>query len=94
VLIGVSVLGLCLAWQIGGKIGIGDMQSLIYAVMAFAACAVAVATHHNWRTGFYLLLVWLLFKDLPRKFLGNNTALFLRRGFDTGGASLNWIAHT
>jgi hypothetical protein len=77
-LVGLSVfaLGLWLAWEIGGKIAAEDMQSIIYAVLGFAACAVAVAILRNWRSGFYLFLVWLLFEDLARKFLGNSTALF------------------
>ena len=77
-LIGFSlfVLGLWAAWQVGGKIVGEDMQSLLFATLGFAACAVAVAILRNWRFGLYLFLVWLLFEDLARKYLGNGTALF------------------
>jgi hypothetical protein len=74
--IGLFVLGLWAAWQIGGKIAGGDMQSLFFAALGLAACTVAVAILRNWRTGFYLFLVWLLFEDLVRKYLGNGTILF------------------
>jgi len=44
-LIGISmlVLGVWAAWQIGGKIAGGDVQSLLFATLGFAACAVAEA---------------------------------------------------
>ena len=85
-LIGISVLvlGLWAAWQIGGKIAGGDVQSLLFATMGFAACAVAVAILRNWRSGFYLFLVWLLFEDLARKYLGNGTALFFGKDLLVG----------
>jgi hypothetical protein len=76
--IGISlfVLTLWLAWEIGGKIAAEDFRSLEFAVMGIVACAVAVAILRNWRTGFYFFLVWMLFEDLPRKYLGNGTLLF------------------
>ena len=33
-------------------------------------------TLRDWRNGFYVFLVWLLFEDLVRKFLGNNLAIY------------------
>jgi hypothetical protein len=44
--------------------------------MIIAACVVAIVIFRSWRTGFYLFLVWMLFEDLPRKYLGNGTVLF------------------
>src|SRR5579863_10154185 len=77
-LIGMAVflLSLWLAWQLGGRIVNQDLRSLEFAAMAVAACVVAVVILRNWRSGFYLFLVWMLFEDLPRKYLGNNTVLF------------------
>jgi hypothetical protein len=85
-LIGASmlVLGLWAAWQIGGKIAGGDLESLLFATLGFGACAVAVAILRNWRSGFYLFLVWLLFEDLARKYLGNGTALFFGKDILVG----------
>jgi hypothetical protein len=74
--IGLFVLGLWTAWQVGGKIVAGDMRSIIYAVLIFGACAVVVAALRNWRTGFYLFFVWMMFEDLVRKFMGNSLELF------------------
>jgi len=73
---GLFALGLWAAWQIGGRIAGGDVRSLFFPALGLAACAVAVAILRNWRSGFYLFLVWLLFEDLVRKYLGNGTVLF------------------
>src|SRR5580700_10589130 len=71
-LIGFSlfVFGSWAAWQIGGRIAGGDVQSLLFVALGLAACVAAIAILRNWRSGFYLFLVWLLFEDLVRKYLG------------------------
>src|SRR5579863_4033150 len=74
--IGLFILGLWLAWQVAGEIAAENTRSIIFAVLGFAACAVVVTVLRNWRTGFYLFFVWLMFEDLVRKYMGNNTALF------------------
>jgi len=73
---GLFALGLWLAWEVGGKIVADDERSLIFGVMIFAGCVVAAVTLRNWRTGFYLFFVWMLFEDLFRKYMGNGLALF------------------
>lgn len=77
-LIGVCLfaVGLLLAWQVGSKIVSNDERSLIFGVSIFAGCVVAAMTLRNWRTGFYLFFVWMLFEDLFRKYMGNGLALF------------------
>jgi hypothetical protein len=74
--IGLFVLGLWLAWKIGGMIAVEDTQPIILAVLVAAGCAVAVTILRRWRTGFYLFFVWMMFEDLFRKFMGNGTELF------------------
>jgi len=77
-LIGITlfVLGLWVAYEVGGKIAINDFSPIIYVALLFAGILVAATALRNWRTGFYLFLVWLLFEDLVRKYMGNNLALF------------------
>lgn len=70
------LVGLWVAWQLGGKIVAGDLEGITFAALGFGACAVGFTILRNWRLGFYLFLVWLLFEDLARKYLGNNLALF------------------
>ena len=74
--IGLFVLGLLLAWQVSGKIIADDQRSLIFGIFIFAGCVVAVMILRNWRAGFYLFFVWMLFEDLFRKYMGNGLALF------------------
>lgn len=70
------VLGLWMAWEVGGKIATNDFQTIAFVALALAGCLIAATTLRNWRTGFYLFLAWLLFEDLVRKYMGNNLALF------------------
>jgi hypothetical protein len=74
--LGVFVLAIWLAWQLGGEIAANDMRSLEFAGAGLFAAAAAVAILRNWRTGFYLFLAWMLFEDLFRKYMGNGLALF------------------
>ena len=77
-LIGVAlfVAGIAAAWEAAGFVSEGDLRSLEFIALAFVVCAGVVATLRNWRTGFLLFFLMMLFEDLPRKYLGNVTALF------------------
>src|SRR5580704_15107736 len=77
-LVGVCVLvfGLLLACEVGWRLAEGDMKSIIFTALGFIGCAIVVTTLRNWRTGFYLFFVWMMFEDLVRKFNGNNLGLF------------------
>jgi hypothetical protein len=70
------VLGIVAAWGVGVRVADGDMHALAYVALGFAACGAIVATLRNWRTGFFLFFVWMMFEDLPRKYLGNQPVLF------------------
>lgn len=76
--IGIGLFGLAIwvAWESGGKIAAGDTLTLIYYALGFAGCVVAVTILRNWRTGFYLFFVWLMFEDFARKFMGNGLIFF------------------
>jgi hypothetical protein len=74
--LGLFSFALWLAWELGGKIAAEDMRSIAFITFGFAGCVVAVTILRNWRNGFYMFMVWLLFEDLVRKYLGNGTALF------------------
>jgi hypothetical protein len=76
---GVFVVGMWLAWQVGGKIAINDFGALEYGTLGVAAFYMAVTILRRWRTGFYMFLVWLLFEDLVRKYLGNNMVIYFAK---------------
>lgn len=73
ILFGIAML---LAYETAGYILAGDLRGLIYIGLVFVAAAFVVAILNNWRNGLYFFLVWLLFEDLARKFLGNNMAIY------------------
>jgi hypothetical protein len=80
-LIGVSLFAfsIWLAWEIGARIAAQDLRSIAYVGLVFVACAVGFTILRNWRLGFYFFLVWLLFEDSLRKFLGNNMAIYFAK---------------
>src|SRR5258708_27651924 len=57
----------------------GILRDTTYLLIPVAICAVVVIlfqTFKNWRTGVILFIVWMLFEDLARKYLGNNMAVY------------------
>jgi len=85
----VFVFGVFVAWQLGGKIVANDLNSIAFAAVAFVGFAIAIKILHDWRLGFYSFLIWLLFEDLVRKYLGNNMAIYFGKDVLVG---LTYIA--
>jgi hypothetical protein len=93
-LIGLSVfvLGIWVAWQVGGKIAGEDMRSVEFAALGLAGFWVAITILRKWRTGFYMFLVWLLFEDLVRKYLGNNMVIYFGKDVLVGLVYISFFA--
>jgi hypothetical protein len=72
----VLVLGIFIAWQLAQEITANDTRTLTFAAAGFLGVVAAVTILRNWRSGFYLFFVWMLFEDLFRKYMGNGLALF------------------
>jgi hypothetical protein len=53
-----------------------DMQGLAFVALGAIVSAAIIAMLNNWRNGLYLFLIWLLFEDFARKYLGNNMAIY------------------
>jgi hypothetical protein len=70
--------------MIGGWIAAENLLSVEFAVAGVIACAICVAIIQNWRSGFYAFLVWMLFEDLIRKFLGNNMWIYFAKDMIVG----------
>ncbi len=70
-----AVVG-CLIWQIGVAIANGAIQNALLLGAGLAILAAAGNIFTNWRSGIYLLLVWLLFEDLVRKYMGNSMYVY------------------
>src|ERR1700683_1527578 len=84
--IGLSVflLAIWLAWQLGGEIAANNIRPVAFAAAGIIGVIVAVAILRNWRTGVYLFLIWMLFEDLFRKYMGNGPALFFGKDILAG----------
>ena len=65
-----------LGWALSTWIISGSSQMLVMGAMAVAIVMIVVRALHDWRAGLYLFILWLLFEDLARKYMGNNTILF------------------
>ena len=63
-------------WGLSNWIVTGSTDTLIIGAMAIALVMIVVTTLNNWRIGILLFILWLLFEDLARKFLGNGWILF------------------
>src|SRR5215469_913730 len=73
---GFFVLGILAAYLLSGYIVSERINELEFVGVVAAACILLVIILNNWRRGLKILLVWLLFEDLVRKYLGNNMALY------------------
>lgn len=88
----VLVLGVWVAWQIGGKIAGDDLRSIEFAALGLAGLWVGVTILRRWRTGFYMFMVWVLFEDLVRKYLGNNMLIYFAKDALVGLVYLSFFA--
>ena len=70
---------LCLAFVVAQLVLEGDVSTLVMAGLVFVGLAIVVAILNDWRRGVYLLLGWIVFEDLFRKYLGNNMAVFFAK---------------
>jgi hypothetical protein len=70
---------LLLAYEAAQLVLEGDVSTLVMSGMLFVGLAIVVTILNDWRRGLYLLLAWILFEDLFRKYLGNNMAIFFTK---------------
>src|ERR1700690_738344 len=77
--VGIFIFGLFMAWELGGKIVDNDVSWIAFVALACIVLFVAIKILRNWRLGFYSFLIWLLFEDLVRKYLGNNMAIYFAK---------------
>jgi hypothetical protein len=81
VVLGFVALFALAAYKAAGFVLAADMTGLALAAIAVAVCALVVAILNDWRKGLYLFLIWLLFEDFARKYLGNNMAIYFAKDF-------------
>src|ERR1700730_946629 len=64
---------------LAGWIIAGTNKNLILAGLAIGLLTITIRILNNWRDGFYMFYVWLLFEDLLRKYAGNNMVIFFAK---------------
>jgi hypothetical protein len=84
--------GLGALYVLGQWIVSDSTTELVYAGMAFAILAVTFRILGNWREGFLIFFVWLLFEDLIRKYMGNSMLIFFAKDFLIGVTYIAFLA--
>jgi hypothetical protein len=77
--LGVLSLALFAAWTFGEWIVAGDLNLIVYTFVGIVVGSIALAIIKDWRAGFYIFIVWLLFEDMVRKYLGNNMVIYFAK---------------
>jgi hypothetical protein len=88
-----AVMGLVVLaaiWELASWIVAGSNQLLIMFGLSFVVLALVVHILNDWRSGVLLFLLWLLFEDLARKYLGNSMTVYFAKDFLVGIAYLSF----
>ena len=86
--IGLVVLGAI--WELTTWIIAGSDKMLMMFGLGIVVIVLVALILNNWRTGVLLFLVWLLFEDLARKYLGNSMAVYFGKDLLVGIAYLSF----
>ena len=79
---GLVVLGVI--WELAIWIVAGSDKNLVMFGLALVVVALVVHILNDWRGGVLVFLVWLLFEDLARKYLGNSLTVYFAKDFLVG----------
>ncbi|HLK03716.1 MAG TPA: hypothetical protein VKT53_04680 [Candidatus Acidoferrum sp.] len=67
------------AYEAAQYILAGDIIGLIYVGLVFITGAFVISMLNSWRKALYIFLIWLLFEDFIRKYLGNNMSIYFAK---------------
>src|SRR6202166_3178582 len=76
------VMGLIIVgviWELAGWIVAGSDKNLIMFGLSLVIVALVVHILNDWRSGVLIFLLWLLFEDLARKYLGNSMTVYFAK---------------
>ena len=77
-----AVMGLVVLaaiWELAAWIIAGSDRNLIMFGLSLVIVALVVHILNDWRNGVLFFLVWLLFEDLARKYLGNSMTVYFAK---------------
>ena len=81
---------LAIVWETTTWIVTGSVQTLMMFGLGLVFCALLVFILTDWRSGMLLFLVWLLFEDLARKYLGNSMIIYFAKDAIVGACYLSY----
>src|ERR1700693_1939476 len=88
-----AVMGLIIAgviWELASWIVAGSDRNLIMFGLSLVIVALVIHILNDWRAGVLLFMLWLLFEDLARKYLGNSMVIFFAKDLLIGFAYLSF----
>ncbi len=68
-------------WELAAWIVAGSDENLIMFGLCLILVAVVVHILNDWKSGVLVFLIWLLFEDLARKYLGNSLTVYFAKDF-------------
>ena len=77
----VGLIVLATIWELAAWIVAGSDRNLIMFGLSLVVVALVVHILNDWRSGVLVFLVWLLFEDLARKYLGNSLTVYFAKDF-------------
>jgi hypothetical protein len=86
----IGLVVLATIWELASWIVAGSDKMLIMFGLSFVVLAVVVHILNDWRSGVLLFLIWLLFEDLARKYLGNSMTVYFAKDFLVAVAYLSF----
>ena len=72
---------LAIIWELAAWIVAGSDRNLMMFGVTLVVLALVVHILNDWRGGVIVFLVWLLFEDLLRKYLGNSMTVYFAKDF-------------
>jgi len=88
-----AVMGLvvlAIIWELAAWIVAGSDTNLVMFGLSLVVVALVVHILNDWRSGVLVFLVWLLFEDLARKYLGNSMTVYFAKDFLVAVAYLSF----
>lgn len=79
------------AWLVGRISSEGLPNGAGRALLALTAAGMVFVGITRWRLGLYCFLVWLVFEDLPRKFLGNDMFVYFGKDLLVTGVYIGFF---
>jgi hypothetical protein len=88
-----AVMGLvvlAVIWELAAWIVAGSDKNLVMFGLSLVVIALVVHILNDWRSGVLVFVVWLLFEDLARKYLGNSMTVYFAKDFLVAVAYLSF----